>query len=104
MDRLDIVPINQVNEDGFVSGGKVTGPGLDIQWQNGPWDESTEPNGTFVETVLYAALQRLQAYQANKLSCRQNAIAITKIEEAIMWLGNRRSERFARAVQGTYEP
>lgn len=83
---------NNVDEHGRPAGGLVEGVGLRIDWQNGPLGRGMEripPNGAFVETVLAAALQRIEHYQASEFRCRENAIAITKIEEALMWLNSR---------------
>ena len=35
--------------------------------------------------------------------CRENAITITKIEEALMWQEKRTKDRIARNVEGKYE-
>jgi hypothetical protein len=50
---------------------------------------------------LDGALQRIQFYQDGKFKCRENAIAITKIEEALLWLDKRTRDREARQVEGT---
>lgn len=99
---------NGVDENGNPTGGAVTGVGLQIYWQKGPLgrgEDRQEPNGAFVETVLSAALQRLQFYQdasEGRFRCRENAVAITKIEEALMWLDKRTRDREARQVEGTH--
>jgi hypothetical protein len=96
---------NFTDHDGNPTGGFVEGVGLDITWQYGPLGRpAAEPNGAFVEDVIGAALQRLEFYQkASKgmFACRENAIAITKLEEALHWLYARRADREARGVQGT---
>lgn len=92
--------------DGNPDGGETIGYGLSIKWQKGPLGprhDRRNPNGAFVEAVLLAALGRLQFYQTTKFKCRQNAVAITKIEEAIHWLLNRTAERESRGVEGTHE-
>ena len=64
------------------------------------------PNGAFVEDVIAAALGRLQFYQtasSGKFACRENALAITKLEEALHWCQHRTAVREARAVEGTHE-
>lgn len=104
----DCIVTNEVDENGNPAGGAVGGTGLSIQWQNGPLGRGTErivPNGAFVETVLSAVLQRIQYYQetsGGKFKCRENAIAITKIEEALLWLDKRTRDREAREVEGTH--
>ena len=99
---------NKVDKDGNPSGGHVKGNGLEIRWQNGPLGRPPmKPNGAFVEDVLEAARQRLDFYQresGGKFACRENALAITHIEEAILWLQQRRLEREQRGVQGTHQP
>ena len=99
---------NAEDENGNPTGGSVSGVGLSIDWQNGPLGRGPErkaPNGAFVETVISAALQRIQWYQTagkEKFKCRENAIAITKLEEALLWLDKRTKDREARQVEGTH--
>jgi hypothetical protein len=96
---------NGLDDNGNPAGGHVSAKGLDIVWQNGPLgrgEDRKEPNGSFVETVIAAALQRIQFYQNGKFGCRENAIAITKLEEALLWLNKRTQDREARAVEGTH--
>jgi hypothetical protein len=98
--------VNHLDANGNPVGGSVRAVGLSIDWQNGPLGRGAdrqEPNGAFVETVLAAVLQRIQSYQDGKFRCRENAIAITKIEEALMWLDYRTRDREARQVEGTHE-
>jgi hypothetical protein len=87
------------------AGGTVRGVGLSIDWQNGPLgrgDERIDPNGAFVETVIAAALQRIQFYNEGKFRCRENSLAITHLEEALHWLNHRTQEREKRDVEGTH--
>lgn len=96
---------HNVDVDGNPAGGETTGTGIAINWQNGPLgagDDRTAPNGAFVEGVINAALGRLQYYQSSKFSCRENALAITKLEEALHWLNHRTAAREARGVEGTH--
>lgn len=101
---------NNINEEGNLSGGYVSGVGLDIKWQDGPLgrgDDRQEPNGAFVETVIASAVQRIEFYQnaANKkFACRENAIALTHLETALLWLNKRTQDREKRGVEGTHTP
>jgi len=97
--------VNLKDENGNPTGGGVEGTGITIDWQDGPLGRGAErinPNGAFVETVIDAARQRIQFYQDSKFSCRENAIAITKLEEALLWLNKRTTDREKRAVEGTH--
>ena len=97
---------NNNDDNGNPAGGTVAGVGITINWQDGPLgrDESRiEPNGAFVETVIAAAKQRIEYYNATKFKCRENAMAITKLDEALMWLHKRTADREAREVEGTHE-
>lgn len=99
---------NWVDADGNPEGGYVIGVGMDIHYQRGPratenGEELAPANGAFVEDVIYAALQRLQFFQDSKYSCRENAIAITKLEEALDALKRRQLARTLRDVEGKYE-
>ena len=96
---------NLNDADGNPAGGTVEAIGLKIDWQNGPLSidgERQEPSGAFVETVIAAALQRIKYYQASKFECRENAIAVLKLEEALLWLNKRTCDREARGVEGTH--
>ena len=58
------------------------------------------PNdGTTNEEVLRVLVDRLNYLQA-KFPCRENALAITKLEEAQHWLAHRTANRKARGVEG----
>lgn len=95
------------DEKGNPAGGTTTGRGISISWQNGPLGRSEdgsriEPNGAFVEGVIAAAIDRIAYYQASKFNCRENALALTKLEEALHWLGARTAKREAQKVEGTH--
>jgi hypothetical protein len=92
--------------DGNPAGGRTTAIGLNINWQNGPLGRGLgrkEANGAFVETVIAAAISRLEYYQSSDFRCRENALAITKLEEALHWCNHRTAAREARDVEGTHE-
>ncbi len=73
---------------------------LDILFQQGPIAENGT-NGITQEVLLAIVIDRLRCFQAGPYACRENAIALTKIEEAQMWLQKRTRERMARNVEGT---
>jgi len=60
----------------------------------------TVEDGTTNEEVLAVVIDRMRSLQA-KASCRQNALAITKLEEALMWLNDRTADRERRGVENT---
>ena len=122
--RQNITSDHEVDDNGNPAGGRSYGTGIDIRWQNGPLgrgDVRAEPNGAFVEGVIEAALDRMRWYQEaqnGKFKCRQNALVITKLEEALHWcdvgevveatelrlqLIDRTREREHRDVEGTHE-
>lgn len=65
---------------------------------------STVSDGTTNEEVLRVLIDRLRFLNEEKIACRQNSIAITKLEEALMWLEHRTAERREREVEGTPLP
>lgn len=101
----EYVAENRNDVEGNPDGGTVKGTGLDIQWQNGPLGrgpDRIEPNGAFVETVIDAAIQRIEYYQGSQFNCRENALALTKLEEALHWLNSRTNRRERQNVEGTH--
>lgn len=73
-------------------------PIITIPFQNGPIKENGV-NGCQNEDLISIVIDRLNDLQ-KKFSCRENAIAITKLEEALMWLDKRTADRIARGVEG----
>lgn len=63
----------------------------------------TVHDGTTNEEVLRMLIHRLKALGA-KLPSRENSLAITKCEEALMWLEKRTADRLSRGVEGTGKP
>jgi len=95
------------DDKGRPAGGTTQGRGFTIDWQNGPLQvdgQRLEPNGAFVEDVIAGALGRLQFYQQSEFRCRENSLAITKLEEALHWLDHQTRDRQARGVEGTHAP
>lgn len=72
-----------------------------ILFQNGPIAESGV-NGVTQEALLAIVIDRLQCFQAGPYACRENALALTKLEEAAHWLEHRTKARLARGIEGTH--
>jgi hypothetical protein len=66
--------------------------------QNGPVKE-VGVNGCQVDTIVEAAKVMLEGLN-RQFPCRENSLAITKLEEALHWLEARRRNREARGVEG----
>jgi hypothetical protein len=75
---------------------------IDICFQNGPIAEAGV-NGITQEVLLAICADRLRSFQAGQYACRENALALTKIEEAQHWLHHRTLARMARGVEGTHQ-
>jgi hypothetical protein len=103
--QQEIFSAHNNDENGNPAGGKTEATGLAIDWQNGPLvgpEGRRAPSGCFVETVIAAAIDRLEYYQASKFACRENALAITKLQEALHWCQHRTASREKRGVEGTH--
>ena len=61
----------------------------------------TIADGTTNEEVLEVILDRLN-YLNSKFPCRENALAITNIQQGLMWLNLRTSNRVKRNVEGKH--
>lgn len=78
-------------------------PGGELHFQDGPIQEHGV-NGTTNEEVIQVLVDRLDSLQAmndRKYACRENALAITHLQEALHWLQARTAARTARGVEGT---
>lgn len=81
--------------------GIATGP-VGIDFQDGPIKEAGV-NGITHEVLLAIIIDRLRGFQSGPYKCRENAVALTKCEEALMWLQKRTRDRLARGVEGTHQ-
>lgn len=59
-------------------------------------------NGVCNEDLIAMVIRRLQGFQDSEFKCRENSVAITKLEESLMWLRKRTMDREARNVEGTH--
>ena len=75
-------------------------PFAEIRFQNGPVKEHGV-NGCHQEDLLAIVIDRLQSFQAGPFACRENVLALTKIEEALHWLNHRTADRQNQGVEGT---
>lgn len=70
-----------------------------------PVENTTElktiSDGVTNEEVIEVLLDRLNFLQS-KFPCRENALAITKLDEALLWLNKRTADRIKRNVEGTH--
>ena len=64
--------------------------------------DGTKTNGTTNEEVIRCLLHRLNVLNDGKFFCRENSLAITRLEEALLWLERRTANRVARGVEGTH--
>lgn len=71
-----------------------------ILFQNGPIKEFGV-NGITQEVLLEIVADRLRSFQAGPFSSRENAVALTHIETAQLWLHKRTLDRITRGVEGT---
>ena len=93
--------IKQIHTD--KGGGHTEAVGLDIWWQDGVLVDG-KPNGAFVETVIRAAIGRLEHFQSGAFPCKENEMAITRLNLALECLAMRRADRERRRVLNSYNP
>ena len=83
-------------------GGDQNPPVTLVKFQKGPIKENGV-NGCHNEDLIIMVVDRLEGFQSSEYKCRENALAITKLEEALMWLGKRTADREVRGVEGTHQ-
>ena len=71
---------------------------LSFTIQNGPVKEAGV-NGCQVDTVIETAKVIIEGLN-KRFPCRENAMVITKLDEALMWSQKRKQDREARGVEG----
>lgn len=73
---------------------------INIKFQCGPIGE-VGVNGTSIENVIDLLVNRLEGFQAGEFRCRENALAITHLQDAQNWLERRTRNRITQGVEGT---
>ncbi|URZ06474.1 Acb2/Tad1 domain-containing protein [Clostridium felsineum] len=73
----------------------------EIQFQKGARKEESSTHGVIDTDLLEIVRDRLKSFQSGQYSSRENACALTHIEEALMWLNRRVEDRIERDVLGT---
>lgn len=73
-----------------------------FNFQNGPIQE-VGVNGISGEALIAITIDRLRSFQTGPFSCRENAIALTHLETALLWLHKRTLDRVQRGVEGTMQ-
>ena len=89
--QYDLYPVGEPVETRIIT---------EIQMQNGARKEDNSIHGVIDTALLEIVRHRLQAFQAGPFASRENAVALTHIEEALMWMNRRVEDRIERNVLG----
>lgn len=89
-----IIP-NRCDEDGDEY------PNQCISFQDGPRNDPDSIPGVLDTDLLEIVRDRLIGFQSGEFASRENACALTHIEEALLWLNKRVEDRIERNVLGT---
>jgi hypothetical protein len=103
-DKIELVALDGPGSGGASHEYRATlpdGQATLIKFQNGPINEAGV-NGLTHEVLLAIVVDRMRDFQRGAYACRENAIALTKLEEAQHWLHARTRGRVARGVEGTH--
>ena len=73
-----------------------------VNFQNGPIGE-VGVNGITHEALLAIIIDRMQDFQAGPFACQENALALSRLQEAQNWLLERTKSRMLRGVEGTHK-
>ena len=72
-----------------------------IKFQNGPRNVEGSVRGILDTDLLEIERDRLAAFQSGPYATRENAIALTHIEEALLWMNKRVEDRAEAGTLGT---
>lgn len=73
-----------------------------IHFQQGARKDENALHGVLDSDLLEIVRDRLKGFQSGEFATRENACALTHIEEALMWMNKRVEDRIERNVLGTY--
>ena len=80
---------------------KETPEVIEIAFQNGPRKDPESISGVLDTDLLEIVRDRLKGFQQGEFATGENAIALTHIEEALLWMNKRVEDRIERNVLGT---
>lgn len=72
-----------------------------VQFQQGARNVEGSTPGATEAALLTILIDRLRGFQSGPYGCRENAIQLTHLEEALMWTKKRADDRAKRGVLGT---
>ena len=75
---------------------------VNVSFQNGARKDENAIHGVLDTDLLEIVRDRLKGFQNGDFATRENAIALTHIEEALLWMNKRVEDRIERNVLGTY--
>ena len=109
--RNNLNTVYAVDEEGFgganhvynviVTDGQGNETPYSIAFQNGPRNEVDSIHGLLDTDLLEIVRDRLKGFQSGEFACRENALALTALEEALLWMNKRVEDRAERDVLGT---
>lgn len=59
-------------------------------------------NGVCGEDLIAMVIRRLECFQNSEFKCKENEMALEKLQESLMWLRKRTTDREIRNVEGTH--
>lgn len=92
---------NHAYEVSWTEKGNQLRSSAQLYFQNGARHMEGSKNGLLDTDLLEIVRDRLKGFQSGGLSTRETAIALTHIEEALLWLNKRVEDRIERNVLGT---
>lgn len=74
---------------------------IPINFQNGPRKLAESEHGILDTDLLEIVRHRLQSFQNGPFATKENAIALTHLEEALLWMNKRVDDRADAGTLGT---
>lgn len=94
------VPTYLVTNEGIQDGA-----GIEILFCKGNKEDDSQlrQEGVFSETLIKTVKEYLETVNVGPMATRETSMAITKLDEALMWIDKRSNDRKLRNVQATYQ-
>lgn len=93
-----VIPVYSITENGLTDSG--TTDLVFVKGTSNNLDGFTQ-SGITTESLLEAILDYLKEVNTGELGNRETSMAITKLDEAVLWLDKRRNDRQKRGVLAT---
>lgn len=103
-EKLEVAAVGPAGPGGAHFLYSISGAPVECKLAFHTGDPSLGVTGITNESLLAIVIDRLRGFDEGPFRSRENSMALTKLQEGLLWLQCRTRERRARGVEGAHTP